>query len=182
MQQFKSHFKATAHPAPRPHHAPDHATKPRHGNPGRGIKPSHNRNNHHESFSYSVTFPDGVAFGETETRSLQIQESSDFLLSHMAVEVIYSDDVLIEVPAGEHLAGILCQIADGATQAPLSNIPLPICSIFGCGKNPRVLPHRRLLEANSVLIFTLSNIYTVGNTGAITITLDGEKVFTGGAA
>jgi hypothetical protein len=88
-------------------------------------------------------------------------------------------DVLRQVLEGEHFAGIVCQVTDGASQKPLSNIPIPVSSMFGTGKHPRILPQKRILERNSVLIYTLSNLYTTSeaNVDSIIISLQGTKIY-----
>lgn len=135
-----------------------------------------------ESFTYNVPAFTALNFGQTQTQSLQIQSDSDFEVGQMSVMVIpdsLADD--LSVFEGEHYSGIVCNIADGATQAPLMNIPVPINNIFGTGKHPRILPQKRLLERNSVLVFTLSNIYTDAacNMAKIIISLQGEKFYRG---
>ena len=135
-----------------------------------------------EEFGYTITFST-LTFGTTQTESLQIQSDSDFLLCQTSVSaqttaLLGSSLNYVE---GERFAGIVCQIADGATQVPLSNEFVPISSLFGTGKQPRVLPQKRLIQRNSVLIFTLANLYTSsdGTMDSVIITLQGEKIYRG---
>ncbi len=134
-----------------------------------------------ESYTYNVNF-DNLINGTTQSESLQIQSDSDFELSQMSVMVNNVNvNELYDIGTGEHYSGIVCVIADGASQVPLSNIPIPICSLFGTGKNPRILQQKRILERNSVLIFTLSNLYNTsdGDMLKIVISLQGEKFYRG---
>lgn len=142
----------------------------------------HDNSPFQESFTYNVPAFTDLNFGETQTNALQIQSDSDFEVGQMSVMAICDGlNSTLQVVDGEHFSGIVCTIADGATQAPLMNIPVPITNLFGTGKHPRILPQKRLLERNSVLIFTLSNLYTSadGNMSKIIISLQGEKFYRG---
>jgi len=134
-----------------------------------------------EPYSYSVPF-DNLLNGTTQTATLQIQSDSDFELSALSVmcnNVNVGDSS--NVYEGDHFTGIVLQIADGATQVPLSNIPVPITANLGTGSKQRILPQKRILERNSVWIFTVTNLYSTadGDMKKLVFTLDGEKFYRG---
>jgi len=135
-----------------------------------------------KTFSYNANFDAGLANGQTDTRTLQIESDSDFEIGQLSATcTLTGGDNSTNTYGDNRFPGILCVIKDGATQAPLSNIPVPLSAIFGNGKKPRLLPQKRIVLANSVLVFTLSNIYstTDGDMSSVVLTLQGRKIFKG---
>lgn len=134
-----------------------------------------------ESFVYNVKL-DTLAHGESVPVALAIQSDSDFEWAQSSIQMSLDNvEIALEYLSADRYPGILVQISDGASQVPLSNIPVPTSAIFGTGKQPRILPQKRIVERNSVLVFTFSNIYTsnAGNMNNLVVSLIGAKLYRG---
>jgi len=98
-------------------------------------------------FHYAVNIG-GAAFVtglETLTATIPIQSDANFLCVHTMYDVGTTNAVFLTMPNG----GLVIQITDGATQQAMSNIPIPVSTIFGTGQRPYMWPFTHLFHANT---------------------------------
>jgi hypothetical protein len=96
-------------------------------------------------FQYAANFPFGVAGTEALTQTIAIQADAHF----MCVEGVYDVGTAAGVVPALLSGGALVQLTDGGSQRALSNIAVPVSTLFGTAQRPFVWPFTHLFRANT---------------------------------
>ena len=129
-------------------------------------------------FSYTVPFVDLLA-GTSQTESLQIYSTHDFEVFMLTSNAYVEPDgpsLLTDSLSGQHYVGIFVLLTENATGEDVSDIPVPLPSMFGTGQQPFILPNTKILEANSVLSIQVSNRYSAQDFAKVELTFTGRKI------
>lgn len=124
-------------------------------------------------FTYAANFL-SLAGGTSASSNITIEASSDFrwIKGEYFCDIaaaIQTDDTRV-IP----LVSIL--IIDSGPGRQLSNIAIPLTSIFGTGERPFILPVSRIFEARSSIQLQVVNL-TAATTYNLRVCLTGAKIF-----
>jgi hypothetical protein len=68
-------------------------------------------------------------------------------------------------------------ISDGGSGRNLTNVPILLSSIAGVGREPYVMPLRRILAMKATVNFNFTNLDAVNAWDNVSLTLHGRKIF-----
>lgn len=109
------------------------------------------------------------------SNQIQIDASADFLWIASTYQADIAAGALTESTNVIPLA--LLQIQDTGSQKNLSNIPIPLTTYAGDGKNPYRLLKPRLFAKNSTISLNWTNSVAAGTTYRIRFVMHGYKVY-----
>lgn len=103
-------------------------------------------------FIYSQNFVP-INAGQTLVGNIQIQDDSHFLaVAGVAlVTDAATDGTVINSPSNANASGKLVLVTDVATGVPLSQVPVPLESLFGTAQLPAVWPMPRLFRKGGTI-------------------------------
>lgn len=112
---------------------------------------------------YGVNFSAGqvgtLAPGATLTGSINIDAQSDF----WCIKTLYSAfnaTSLTGITANNRIIPLVTIIILGSSQNQMSNLAVPVASMFGTGELPFIWPRPRIFAANTNIQITASNFDT----------------------
>jgi len=136
-----------------------------------------------DPFIYSINFvtPTPLTASGTVTLNFIVQNDSAFAICKTTY--IASNNANAAVanlqPFGSggasSLVEVLATITDSGSGRALSDNPIPIDSLFGTGQFPRIWPIPKIVDPNSVISVTLTNL--VATERHIRLAFTGYKVF-----
>lgn len=125
-----------------------------------------------EFYVYSTGRLSALATGASLTTNIQIQADSDFVIEKLtyaadlaAAALTFNTQIIPNVSV------LLTLTGSGLT---LTNVPVPIPSIFGDARLPFILPYPRLLPASSTLQVLLTS-YEAASQPSLTLNFIGRK-------
>lgn len=119
----------------------------------------------------------GIVPAQTVTGIVQIQADSAFEWI-MSTFQGNESDATFPVSDNEQIL-VTLQIADSGSARNLMNAPVPINCIAGLGREPFILPVRRIFMARSTVTFTFNNYMPAGQKtfNNIFFNMIGRKIF-----
>lgn len=126
-------------------------------------------------FAYNVIFL-AVAAGSSQTNNIQIQADSDFEIQKLTAQIIFD---LTEVGTTEDVQALSALITDTGTGRQLSDVAVPLSSLFGTAQLPFILPNTKILAARSILAVQLSNYASGLDYARVQLSFIGRKIFRG---
>lgn len=109
-------------------------------------------------FSYGVRVQNLPSLG-TLPGNFTVDSDSDFLWQKATIFVNTATALLTYSTA--ELANLTIKITDTSSGRALSNIPLPVTSLFGTGELPFILPTSKLFQARGSVQVELINLNAV---------------------
>lgn len=110
------------------------------------------------------------------TGNIQIQSDSHFLIvAGVALVTDATFATVLNSPSNANSTGILCQIVDVAAGFPLSNVPVPLESLFGTAQLPGVWSIPKLIRASSTLQTNLQNL--IATARAVRLSYWGVRIY-----
>jgi hypothetical protein len=117
----------------------------------------------------------------TDTGNIQIQADSHFLAVCGVVLITSIDNItVLNSPSNANASGILALITDVGSGAPLSQVPVPLESMFGTGILPAVWPLPKLFYASGTIAVQLTNL--LGTARNVRLSFWGIRIYEGVAA
>lgn len=95
----------------------------------------------------------------TDTGNIQIQADSHFLcVAGVVLVTDTTNTTVLNSPSNANSSGILALVTDVGSGAPLSQVPVPLESIFGTAILPAVWPIPKLFPASGTIATQLQNL------------------------
>jgi hypothetical protein len=126
-------------------------------------------------FTYQVPVFQDLAAGAQGSQQVVIQADADFEWIAAAYE--YDLAGAAYVYNTRPMPNMSVLIVDGGSGRQLSNVAVPVTSIFGRPEQPFILPITRTYKANATIQFTVTNFDAATATGRLRLSLIGMKQF-----
>lgn len=126
-------------------------------------------------FVYNTEFSNVLA-GTSQTNTINIQSDSDFEVQKLTALIL---NVNSAPYSSLDVDNIRVLIVDTGTGRQLSDVAVPIDSMFGTGQLPFILPNTKLFKARSVISVQVTNSMSGYNYSTIMLSFIGRKVFRG---
>ena len=125
-------------------------------------------------FVYQFPNFTSLAVGGNQTQSVIIQADSDFLIEKLTFQAdlagVAQNDSTRVIP------NVTVLITDTGSGRQLSNVAVPITSLFGTGQEPFILPRPKRIAARSTLQAIVVSFEAV-SVPTIRLSLIGRKIF-----
>lgn len=137
------------------------------------LKTQRQANQIEDFFVYEVDFPT-LAGLTTANGNINIEASSDFRW----IKACYFADIALGVQTDSTrvIPLVTVLITDSGSGNQLSNIAMPVPSLFGTGQIPFILPVSRIFTARSAIQITVANFSAT--TYNLRLSFIGAKIFT----
>lgn len=126
-------------------------------------------------FVYNALF-NTITQGTTQTTNIQIQADSDFEIQKLTA--FASHDAATE-PSQDSMQYLNVLITDTGTGRQLSDIAVPVRSLFGSAELPFILPNTKILQSRATLSIQVSNISSNFDYDILQLSFIGRKIFRG---
>lgn len=133
-----------------------------------------------EYFVYSNGRPgSSVAAGASATYTVQIQADSDFLVEKTAY---HADSAgAAQTDSSRPIPNVLVTVVATGSGKQLSNVGVPVPSVFGYGALPFILPQPYFVPASSVIQLTVQS-FEAATAWFLTFSFIGRKIYWGAPA
>lgn len=127
-------------------------------------------------FEYAANFT--FAGNETQNATIQVQTDAHFLVVSSAYDTNHPAVGGFGAGINAQFGGLLVQLSDVATSRPLSNIPVPVSTLFGTAQRPFVWPFTHLFRAGGGIAIQATGI-VAATAQTVRLVFQGYKLPTG---
>lgn len=126
-------------------------------------------------YAYNILFTTLNA-GTSQTANIQIQADSDFEIQKLTA---FATTANSSAPSTTTMPLVTVLLTDTGSGRQLTDIAVPISSLFGTAQLPFILPNTKILQARAVLAIQISNFGSGVNYSTIQLSFIGRKLFRG---
>lgn len=126
-------------------------------------------------YAYNILFQTLNA-GTSQTANIQIQADSDFEIQKLTA---FAANANTTEPANTAMPLVTVLLTDTGSGRQMTDIAVPISSLFGNAQLPFILPNTKILQARAVLAVQISNFGSGVNYSYIQLSFIGRKIFRG---